>query len=361
MEDFKPNEIAFLDYLDGLDRADNLPDYWTLSYGVNTKKAAEKFIKKEFIVYRKDYYIALSKLTIQQLKDILKEHSLTVGGKKEVLIERILENVDIDILDNQLKVKNFYILTEKGKEFLKKNELCVLNIKNKYCFTDKEILNVINMEQPYSTSDKIWRIFQQRILDIYKKNNLYDLKYTYYQMADFLYNEKKFNISITYYIACFILYLSKIDNYSDIKNTYIDSIVIEKIKNCISLLDYQNIDKLIYEDKLCNNFKCFYNKEQLIIILKNCLNGEEYNYKKYKSMTNLNSSKILKTSSKTKKETNNKVYQKWWFWVIIVIIVIGVIGESQNSTNNNITANTKIEESNNTKSEMASEIDNILK
>ena len=239
MEGFRPNEIAFLEYLNGLDRADNLPDYWTFHYGVNTKKTAEKFVQKELIEYKKDYYVALSRLTIPQLKGIMKDYSLSVSGKKDDLIKRILENVDIDILDNQLKAKQFYILTDKGKEFLKKNELCVLNIKNKYGFTDSEILDVIDMEHPYSTNDKIWRIFQNRLLKIYKNNKLYDLKYTYFQMADFLYKEKKFSVSITYYIAYFILSLSKIDEYSSIENTYIDSIVIEKIRNCMSLLDWQ--------------------------------------------------------------------------------------------------------------------------
>lgn len=307
MDGFRPNEIAFLDYLNGLDRADNLPDYWTFNHGVNTKKIAEKFVQKGLIEYKKDYYIALSRLTISQLKEILKGHSLSVSGKKDDLIKRILENVDIDILDNQLKAKQFYILTEKGTEFLKKNELCVINIKNNYGFTDREILDVIDMEQPYSTNDKIWKIFQNRILKIYKDNKVYDLKYTYFKMADFLYKEKNFNVSITYYIAYLILSLSKIDEYSSIENTYIEPIVIERIKNCMSLLDWNDVDKLIYEDNLCNNFQCFYSKEQLITIMKNCLNGEEYNYKKY---TNTVTTKTIEKTKNSIQNIINKFFKK---------------------------------------------------
>jgi hypothetical protein len=165
---------------------------------------------------------------------------------------------------------------------LKEYELCVVNIKDRYYFNDSELKNAISKYKSFSTNDKIWKIYQQRIIDLYAENKLSEIKYEYYSMANFLFKEDKFNVAITYYVAYFMLQFAILDNYSKIEDTYVEPNCTKQIKKCISLLDFKNVEDLIVSDTLCTNFKFFFTKEQMTQILIDSLNDIEYNYRKYK-------------------------------------------------------------------------------
>lgn len=156
-----------------------------------------------------------------------------------------------------------------------------MNDKENYGFSEKEIQYAYSLNPQLSDNDRIWNILTMQKEQHYAKKQFHEIKYDYYRMANFLYKEDKFNVAINYFVAYFILDLSKNDDYFNIEYTNVDSTVISKIKNCISLLDINNIDDLIFQNNLCNNFQCYYTKSQLCVILKDCLEGLDYDYRKY--------------------------------------------------------------------------------
>lgn len=60
----------------------------------------------------------LNTLKVQELKNILQEHSLLIKGTKSVLISEIIDNVDI----SSLKLPEIYVPSKKGNEFLNLKE-----------------------------------------------------------------------------------------------------------------------------------------------------------------------------------------------------------------------------------------------
>lgn len=67
-----PNEICFLNYINGLDHSDNLPDYWKYTYGINPDKVTKKLIDTGLLEFRINIEANISKLTVPQLKEVLK-------------------------------------------------------------------------------------------------------------------------------------------------------------------------------------------------------------------------------------------------------------------------------------------------
>ena len=57
-------------------------------------------------------------MTIPKLKDIIRSKQCKLTGKKQELVERVLENFSREECSNFIKGNKYYILTEKGKELL---------------------------------------------------------------------------------------------------------------------------------------------------------------------------------------------------------------------------------------------------
>ena len=66
----------------------------------------------------KDY---LEQCNATELKEILSEKELKSSGKKDALVERILESISEDEIMSRFKVQK-YVLTDMGRDFLEKNE-----------------------------------------------------------------------------------------------------------------------------------------------------------------------------------------------------------------------------------------------
>lgn len=109
-------EKSFLKYMDGKDVVNPyIPGYWTYEYNINYKKLLTIFLVKEYLKISSAYE-TLKFLTVEELKDILRENNLKVSGKKNELINRIRENLESSVLEECLSKSSLkYILTPLGK------------------------------------------------------------------------------------------------------------------------------------------------------------------------------------------------------------------------------------------------------
>lgn len=64
------------------------------------------------------YTDSLSLLTMDNLKQILRDHALKVSGKKQDLINRIIDNLDEHSIKNSNAYSDFYKLTAKGQKLV---------------------------------------------------------------------------------------------------------------------------------------------------------------------------------------------------------------------------------------------------
>ena len=112
-------EILMLSYADKFHTGENeFQQFWKYHYEVDAQSLLEKLFKNEYITTASQN-AALQHKTIPELKQILKENSLPVSGKKQDLISRIESNLPEENIRKYCKYQ-FYELTEKGQYIVNK-------------------------------------------------------------------------------------------------------------------------------------------------------------------------------------------------------------------------------------------------
>jgi hypothetical protein len=115
-------EISFLRLLEGR-RADDpsLLGWWCAFNNVNRDQIISKIQKNNYLTLA-NYKFSIKKETIPVLKAFLKEHELSVKGKKGDLVNRIIENVsEVDCSSHF--TRPYWAYTEKAIELLHAEEI----------------------------------------------------------------------------------------------------------------------------------------------------------------------------------------------------------------------------------------------
>lgn len=117
--------------------SDSFPSFWNYQYGIeNVKSCLENLVNKGFLKKEMDLQMNLNDLKVVDLKNLLKDNSLPVTGKKDDLVKRIIEQISLDSLNANLKKLRF-LRTESGEqalcdaaylEYLDKNNLNEVSI-----------------------------------------------------------------------------------------------------------------------------------------------------------------------------------------------------------------------------------------
>lgn len=105
-------EIFLLDHYDHRPVDEPLSEYWQSNVGEDYKERVEWLYKKGYLKIG-SVEDSLPCLTVPALKDILRSKGFILSGRKDVLVQRILENIPVE--DYQDKLPKIYVLTEEGK------------------------------------------------------------------------------------------------------------------------------------------------------------------------------------------------------------------------------------------------------
>lgn len=141
-------DIFLLDHYNNRLVNEPLSEYWQSNVGQDYKERLDWLCKNGYLEIgsAKD---ALHHLTIPDLKDILRDHKLKVSGKKDDIIQRILDNIPIE--DYQENLPKIYVLSETGKTEVD-SHADELNTIKSYGFV-KEEPPVAQEEQPHTNND----------------------------------------------------------------------------------------------------------------------------------------------------------------------------------------------------------------
>lgn len=285
----RPNEIAFLGYVDGTFKNQDLPEYWKYYYGINFKTIFDKFINFNLLECKKDLiYTIKKKYTISDLKSILSSNGLPTTGKKDILIDRIISNLGEQALIQNLNTTFVYKLTDLGKAVVKKYELFIINRKENLNLDEKRLKKIyIKYPKENDSNVLLIKILKEEIDYYIKKNKWNMVSVRVGQLAQTYFKIDDYNNAITYFIAKLRLHLSCFgdDNYlSEIKNI---SIFPQELTELNSLINITNISKNDLFNYINNEpitpqlpFNYFDNKETFKIIC-DLLDGKEFIYKNY--------------------------------------------------------------------------------
>ncbi len=236
---------------------------------------------------------ALHHLTVPVLKDILRNQKLKLSGKKDVLIQRIIENIPIEKYQAQLP--KIYVQSEKGKKEVTRHAAYLENSKNYYGFMNKEIHDMENQlsESEDLPRDVLLALFKKHIQEELTKKNFRNVSDLYHKLYIFSNNRCKKREALKFLLIAKFIDLSGMDN-QNLVEPY------RSLEYIFSNGDWSNVDKLVTALNLSDNdLKSLYiealeksnltlpfsyfDKETIFSIIIDELHGKENLFKYYKS------------------------------------------------------------------------------
>ena len=258
------------------DNNDNYPRYLSYRYNIfNPVEYHKQMIAEGYLTEITDAATILDKFRVAELKSILEEHQLPSKGRKDTLIQTIIDNIDI----NTLKIKKYYTLTQKGIDHLEKFH---------YVFAVQpydilpETYEEYAKEYKYKVkeNDIIWRILND-CFNKYSMEQCYGLAAnTLYKKAQFLIKENRFVDAENYLISVLYYELSGTGNSKYIEP--FDSLILPPgiTEQIIKYKEYykpEMIDRA-YRYDLPHHY---FSKEQFQRIVIDILDGKSIELKDY--------------------------------------------------------------------------------
>lgn len=203
--------VYLLYWCDGKTLKVDYPQYFKESYTINPAKMHKELID-EGLLEPASIEDKFSSLKIPELKEILRSHSLKLSGKKQDLINRLIEN-SIDPPDIDM-----YSLSLKGKDFLDENSLWIdfhqdapIDIDIKEYKKEWDRLKAKKNNPDYD--DIIWNISKHK-LDYASKHNKYNEYRTNIENIFHIYhNQENYPEAVKAAIIICCIDLSGLDDY----------------------------------------------------------------------------------------------------------------------------------------------------
>lgn len=317
MNNLKGIDILVLHYLNYNTTASNLEQvFWKHRYFIEPKECLPLLSELNLFEYKKDPYLSLNKLTLPNLKNILKENNLKLTGKKQILIERIINECSFESYSSV--VTENLVVTDKGKNLLRQTQF-ILDVHNHLPeYSNPNILFTYYLNNKHLSSLELICNYIENEMNV---NDGYGLGYstfTLHKLAKLCIHEKQYYKAIDYLIeACFesINYkeIKLLINWTEFNFDYFKSrisippVFIDTLSKLLSnnaeLLPYFNNTRInyYYNDE-------FFQKEdvsQLILdyINKNTNSIEQFLLKYYKLSSSKTSNDKTTISSTQKIET----------------------------------------------------------
>lgn len=279
--DINPAKEGYVIFLNWANRKEILdqneyPQYFYYGYGIINCSQFHIQLIKEGYLEKASLKTYLSTKTIEELKNILKENNLKKIGKKSELIDRILENIN---LENVKRENDYYELTNKGINFLKENEYIIKLRKLNIPLAEYEIVKK-ELNSNFLFDDIVWGIYNKRILNFYLDKDFGLYRNTLLEMSIFFKSKNNLQKELEYLLKVTYLDLSGNSNNGTIDNK--ELLFIPLAKRIFNLKEHylpEQIEKC-YEIKLPFHYctkKIFYD------IIQEILEGktEEEILKKY--------------------------------------------------------------------------------
>lgn len=126
---------------------------------INVMDSIKKLIDNNLLIIEQNLENSLPKLKVPELKELLRNSNLKVGGNKQELVNRLLDNEDLLDL-NSISLPSIYVATSKGNELIEQTSY-ILHFHNDYTISlpraHKLAVNNLN------STDKIETIYMLEI------------------------------------------------------------------------------------------------------------------------------------------------------------------------------------------------------
>lgn len=279
----KSKYVVFLNWVNGKKVLNEFeyPGYFYYDYGItNCNQFHLKLIEEGYLreISLKAYLITRK---IDELKKILENNSLKKNGKKDELIERILNGIEPSKIELNEK---YYELTDKGTQLIKDNEY-ILKLRKLHIPIEEyeKVVNKIGENNSFDTI--VWKLYNEKLEEEFKNKNFGIYRNIILEMAAFLHTQNNYEKELDYLLRGLYCDLSGIGNKGIVEEKR--DLFIPEVSSIYDLGEYFKEEMLeeCFKIKLpfhyCNN-KLF---EKIVYdILEG--SAEEEILRKYKSRMN---------------------------------------------------------------------------
>ena len=152
--------------------------------------------------------VALQKAKISELKEILSKHNIPIKGRKNDLVQSVLDNVPRE----DVNVQEIYVLSDKGAQFVNQHQHYI-EISNYLINHDVtlEEYEEIKSKQPYlKVKDAVWQIYNKKAMEYSANGNYGLLRCIEIFRYELLLSEEKFTDALYHLIVAYYYDLSGI-------------------------------------------------------------------------------------------------------------------------------------------------------
>lgn len=208
-----PHEILMLQYAPAYKTTGNtFQRFWLYEYGVQQpQKILDALLNRNFLCVG-GIKETLQNQTVASLKGALSEIGAKTTGKKDSLIEQLLETWDRTALESKYP-ERYFALTESGQQELRENEYVPYLHKKKYMSVWE--MNKLLRNTGYSPSryrDLLWGEFNRQSLDQMRNLNFGLYRNTRLNMYSFLMEENQYKPAFTHLCEVLFIDLSGLGN-----------------------------------------------------------------------------------------------------------------------------------------------------
>jgi tetratricopeptide (TPR) repeat protein len=122
--------VIFLERADGSPEGSIFPKFFEYEYNADTDVLLKKALVNNHLT-KSEPLIKVKNAKVTEIKKILKKHNLKVSGRKNELIERIITNLTDEEINADFPT-SYYVLTDEGRNIVRKNEHIIYYHKAKY-------------------------------------------------------------------------------------------------------------------------------------------------------------------------------------------------------------------------------------
>lgn len=248
----------------------DFPQWMKYECGVEEPLKKQKQLLTEGFLKQCSFEETLRKLTVPQLKDIIRSQGLQNANKKADLIAIISANANRSIISLPVA----YTTSDKGNAFIEENkELLTADSYRVYDVSIEEYFNETKFyTEGYNSLDVVKSILNKRIAIYSKEKNFGFLRNVYLKLAEIAEREKDYSCAIKNYIFTTYYDVTGLGNNNSFSpdDIFLAPAVIKAIEKYKDLYTREMINecKELYIPRSCTSFKEF---EKLI---KKIINNE---------------------------------------------------------------------------------------
>ena len=218
IDDDKYKELKntlFLNWCDGKKLDVEYPRYFSSRYNMKNLDAKHKKLIEDGSLIKASDDLIFKNMTVSELKEVLRKYNLKVSGKKQELIDRLIDNN----IKAPTDINDIFILSDKGKEFIKENHPWITYHKfSMHNITEAEFVSVWNqLKASYKFTppgnDIVWKILSDRAIKAQLNNKFTDFRFARHGMFDVLVDENKISGAVKFAIEICTIDLSGLNNY----------------------------------------------------------------------------------------------------------------------------------------------------